>query len=271
MKFAIFVDGSNLVGTLKHLGIRVNDYGALFRYVFRQSVEAWGECLHKTGAIPCELVRTYWYAVGSMDDWDIDSLETQRRLRASFTNDKDARRAYQALAAKQKPGSPQDVIDNEAWQICFREFKEWYIHKKDLVAKFRQFYDGVRRESDFVQIDDGAHWKIEFPQKLVTEKGLDTALAVDMVALQKNYDVAILISGDADNIPSIKYAKRHGKQVGVVEFLSGYPPEKRGKNSSSRLKREADFITQIYEMDLVSKEIGIKQTNSGGASAPAAK
>jgi hypothetical protein len=45
-----------------------------------------------------------------------------------------------------------------------------------------------------------------------------------------------LLSGDADNIPSLDYVKGKGRHVGVIEFLGGSSPEKRGVESSSRLK-----------------------------------
>ena len=69
------------------------------------------------------------------------------------------------------------------------------------------------------------HWKVNFLHKWVEEKGLDTSLAVDMVALQDNYDVAVVMSGDADNIPSIRHMKGRGTHIAAVEFVNGSPPE----------------------------------------------
>ena len=42
LRFVTFVDGSNLDGVLKHLNLRVDDYGAFYRQVFEQSVLYWG-------------------------------------------------------------------------------------------------------------------------------------------------------------------------------------------------------------------------------------
>ena len=42
LRFVTFVDGSNLDGVLKHLNLRVDDYGAFYRHVFEQSVHYWG-------------------------------------------------------------------------------------------------------------------------------------------------------------------------------------------------------------------------------------
>jgi uncharacterized LabA/DUF88 family protein len=114
----------------------------------------------------------------------------------------------------------------------------------------RRFYHGVRADTDFVDIIEAGHWKVDFLYKYVSEKGLDTRLAVDIVTQADYFDVALVISGDADSIPSINHVKRRGKQVGVVEFIKGYPPEKRGKQFSNRLGAASDFVVQIYEMDL---------------------
>ena len=47
------------------------------------------------------------------------------------------------------------------------------------------------------------------------EKGVDVRLAVDMVthAYSNIYDIAILVSGDADFVPAIKAAQDFGKKV----------------------------------------------------------
>ncbi len=44
IRFAIFVDGSNLIGCLKDMNIRVDDYQAFYRHVFEEAVEVWMRC-----------------------------------------------------------------------------------------------------------------------------------------------------------------------------------------------------------------------------------
>ena len=61
------------------------------------------------------------------------------------------------------------------------------------------FYHGVQAATDFVEIRQEGHWKVDLLHHTLNEKGLDTSLAVDMVALQDTYDIALLISGDADD------------------------------------------------------------------------
>ena len=79
-----------------------------------------------------------------------------------------------------------------------------------------------------------------------------------MIALEGSYDVAVVVSGDADSIPSIDLMKRRGKHVGAVEFVRGYPPERKGEGFSSKIKLSADFVARVYEMELVSKKVARK-------------
>jgi uncharacterized LabA/DUF88 family protein len=122
----------------------------------------------------------------------------------------------------------------------------------------KRFHHAVQSSTDLIDILEVGHWKVDFFSHSVEEKGLDTRLAVDMIALEGGYDVAVVVSGDADSIPSIDLMKRRGKHVGAVEFVRGYPPEKKGKGFSSKIKLSADFVARIYEMELVSKKVAKK-------------
>lgn len=57
-------------------------------------------------------------------------------------------------------------------------------------------------------------------KKQIKSKGVDIALATDFLsnAFLNNYDVAVLIAGDADYIPMVNEVKRLGKLVYVVFF-----------------------------------------------------
>ena len=79
-----------------------------------------------------------------------------------------------------------------------------------------------------------------------------------MVALQDTYDIALLISGDADGIPGINYVKGRSKHVGVAEFRRGSPADFPTKGTSSRLKIAADFVVQVYEAELIRKNLAYR-------------
>jgi uncharacterized LabA/DUF88 family protein len=254
-RFAIFVDGSNLYGALKYLGLEIEDYESFFKYIFEESVKTWRSAINSPLIEVAQLRRTYWYAIGSIDEWDLSDPKAQAYLRERFDSDKDLKRKYMSLAGREMPGEAQDKVATEAWVICFKEFQEWYDKKKSILDGMKRFQFAIQSGTNLIEVIECGHWKVDFLHKTLTEKGLDTTLAVDMVALENNYDIALVLSGDADSIPSIKYMKNRNKQVIAIEFIKGYPPERRGKSFSSRIKLAADFVVQIYEMDLVTKGI----------------
>lgn len=247
IRFNIFVDGSNLIGSMKSLGLRIEDYEEFYTYILRQAVSLWGSSV--IGNSPqVRLNRVLWYAVGSIDQWDLDNEKVKAQLLQWFNSNKQLKNEFSRMAdGKQEPAT-----------LFLKEIKEWYIPKQDYVKRLYDFHFAINSKNNFINIIPCGRLKVNIIDRSITEKGIDTSLAVDMVALSDTYDVALVISGDADSIPSIEYVKRHGKHVAVIEFIKGYPPENRGRQSSSKLKAVADFVVPIYEEDLLRQKIGIK-------------
>lgn len=243
-KFIIFVDGSNLFGSLKKLDLRVSDYEKFFTHIIKCSINYWkGSVFGDEETI--RLIRVIWYEVGSIDDWDLNDAKVQVLLRNWFDTDLNLKNRYLALAGKSGKSKPDD-----AWQLCFNEVKTWYLSKQSSIKNSKNFHFSIKSNTDFIDIIPSGHLKVDILNQHVTEKGIDTSLAVDMISLMDAYDVALLISGDADSIPSVEKIKNKGKQVGVIEFIKGHPPEKGGRQSSSKLKAIADFVVPIYEVDI---------------------
>lgn len=259
-KFAIFVDGSNLFGALKSMNLEVDDYERLFGYVFKEAYAAWSSVTHQSDKPAAELRRVYWYVVGTIDEWDLSLPQSQTALRDAFSKDKEIRDLWLAHEGKSNPGLGGIKLEDKAWAACFGNFRTWYEKKRHILEGMRRFHQGVRISTDLMDIIEQGHWKVNFLHKLVEEKGLDTSLAVDMVALQDNYDVAVVVSGDADSIPSIRHLKNRNKHIAAVEFISGSPPETKGRTFSSRLKEHADFVIRIYETELVRLKLARRPT-----------
>ncbi|MCK6462403.1 MAG: NYN domain-containing protein [Candidatus Pacebacteria bacterium] len=262
-RFIIFVDGSNLTGSLKYLNLRVKEYGTFLNYILKQAIDSWSSSVMGGGYGQARLIRVLWYAVGSIDIWKLDEPESKNQLLDWFKSDKDLQRKYLALAGSNLSSTEASPIElaSEAWRLCFSEISTWYNQKKKYVDGLRDFHFGVSSGTDFIDIIACGHLKVDILNKNLYEKGIDTSLAVDMVTLADIYDVALIISGDADSIPSIQRIKHKGKQAGVIEFIKGYPPEKRGRQSSSKLKAAADFIVPIYESELQQKGIATKRNS----------
>lgn len=250
-RFVLFVDGSNIFGALKALNVEVQDYERLFGYIFEQARGVWRQVARAGDTAPAELRRVYWYVVGSIDEWDLSLPQSQMALRHAFSKDKEVRDYWLAVAGKANPGLRASSLDDKAWAMCAVDFGEWYQKKKTVLEGMRRFFQGVRMSTDLIDVLEDGHWKVNFLHKWVEEKGLDTSLAVDMVALQDNYDFALVLSGDADSIPSIRHVKSRNKHVAAVEFVNGSPPEAKGRTFSTRLREHADFVVRIYETELI--------------------
>lgn len=254
-RFVTFVDGSNLDGVLKNLALRVDDYGAFYRHVFEESVRHWGRTFADGSPWPApQHSRIYWYVVGKMDEWDLNDPKAESRLRSRFEMNVRLKEYYLERVG---PIAADRSREDDAWTLCFAETRDWYENKRKALERKKRFYFGVQSATDYVEIRQEGHWKVDLLNHTLNEKGLDTSLAVDMVALRDIYDVALLISGDADGIPGINYVKGQSKHVGVVEFRRGSSDES-SKGTSSRLKIAADFVVQIFEADLLRRKLAYR-------------
>jgi len=243
---------------MKHLDLQVKEYELFYRHVMKCAVETWKNSLIPPTAPMTQLRRVYWYEVGNIDEWDLESAQTQAFIQTQFNTSRLVKADFMAQAAKKITQKDQVAVTKQAWEDFYSECKTWYQDKKETLSGMKRFHYGVMSGSDFIDIRAVAHWKVDFVARSLSEKGLDTALAVDMVALRDNYDVAIVISGDADNLPGMQYVQEQNKMVGVVEFIRGNPPELRGKSTSNRLKLRSDFVVQIFESDLLRDKVAAR-------------
>jgi uncharacterized LabA/DUF88 family protein len=240
------------------MGIEVDDYQSFFAHLYKGAEQQWRASVGAGQSVATALQRIYWYQVGSIDSWNLDDAQAQAVLHERFEDNTQLKAGYMAIAGKTTAGQTQAAVALKAWSLCFEEIREWYEAKKRTLDGMKRFHYGVQSSTDLIDILEIGHWKVDFFSRSCDEKGLDTRLAVDMIALEDNYDVAVVVSGDADSIPSIDLMKRRGKHVGAVEFVRGYPPEQKGRGFSSKIKLAADFVSRIYEMDVVSKKFARK-------------
>ena len=173
-----------------------------------------------------------------MDEWDLNDPKAEARLRARFEMNPRLRDAYIEDASRRNPDLPLDRRIDEAWNLCFNETREWYEGKRRALERKKRFYHGVQAATDFVEIRQEGHWKVDLLHHTVNEKGLDTSLAVDMVALQETYDIALLISGTPTGSPA-SITSRAGRSMSAwpsfaVARRPTFPPRERRRGSRSR-------------------------------------
>lgn len=98
-----------------------------------------------------------------------------------------------------------------------------------------KFYDGIRYEGIDVTTRplkirplecECPKCKHKWNEKSEVEKGVDVALVTKMLSFgfKDTYDVAILVSGDADYIDAVEQIRNLGKRVEIVAFQGAIAP-----------------------------------------------
>ena len=193
----------------------------------------WTEFLNGCLSEGDELVRAYWYQAEKLNHPQI----TFERAKT--------------IAVKQNQGASHSFIEAEAKklmsqaQLWLREHNEKYdrqLHRYDEMSiQFPQI-EMVRK--GLIKVDP-------FKEIYRGEKGLDVALAVNMIKLHSKCEKIILISGDLDYAEAIQYIKDSLKTVHIVRIFKGEPP--RNKSVSRMLMAIAEKTISIYETDIRKK------------------
>ena len=155
--------------------------------------------------------------------------------------------------------TPQTVIDLA---------RSWYRKERNYFERLKEeVFENIQRQTDFLEfryvgqyqvhplrpyrIEQNANGEITYLGVQVGEKGVDMGIAVDMIAKMSNYDVAILVSGDADFLPVVGYLKDNLKYVYQFSVAKGVPPEiqylspyLRGKVDCFAFYDEAELLHQ---------------------------
>ena len=245
----IFVDGSNLTGALTRFHTTVENHPAFFKFIFKTAIEAWSSSFLSPLSENVALSRVSWYVVGSMDHLDAHLFNGIKKV---FQEDETLKRLY-----AEETGSV--LGSEESWEAFMKDVRLWYDRKTKSLADQKNFYRKMQLHCDFIDLKEVGHWKLDFAHRSTNEKGIDTKFSVDMVTQRDNFDLAILISGDADGIPAIEYLKSQGKAVTVVDFVQDHQEYGKGNYFSQKLKASSDFMTSIKIEDLISANIAIRR------------
>ena len=77
--------------------------------------------------------------------------------------------------------------------------------------------------------------------QFIKEKGnMDVEMTIDMLHHIKDYDMAVLFTGDADFLAAVNYLKRNGKKVYIISSKN---------NVSEELRTGGDGYTDIRDLD----------------------
>jgi uncharacterized LabA/DUF88 family protein len=114
-------------------------------------------------------------------------------------------------------------------------------HRPDGSREQQDFLD-VLRKTPYLEMRLGS---TKTSQGVSVEKGIDVMLATDLVCLawEDFYDVAILVSGDADFAYAVQAVKNLGKYVEVAYFESGVSRDIIGVTDNSHLLDRSFFVS----------------------------
>lgn len=86
-RFLVFVDGSNLVGVLRRMNLRVDNYEVFYRHILDAAAKIWRSTFEPHATPMPQLHRVNRYEVGSIDDWNLSDPKAQATLRDLFERD----------------------------------------------------------------------------------------------------------------------------------------------------------------------------------------
>jgi len=114
------------------------------------------------------------------------------------------------------------------WKIDYKKLIKYFEKKTNLIEAY--FYSGKitsnNKQSKFFELMEKFGYKVKTKEvkwikdskgKILKGKGnLDIELALDLTHTTKNYDIAIIFSGDSDFAPAIDFIKNLRKTVIVI-------------------------------------------------------
>lgn len=223
LRTVIYVDGQNLRYALEPFGLQEKDvhWGRLFEY------------LTPTGH---RLIRANWYQAERIGHW-----EWNAKFHSRWASN---------------AGIPADEFQSRATAYYESERRRLDQLHHAVYGRIEENFDAIEfRYAGVLKVEPTRVWKDNDGNlrigKRIGEKGVDVALAVDMVRQAQDYDHAILVSGDFDYVPAIQAVKDMLRRVTVVSLMKGTPPQRQGQ--ARRLRGLCDAEVHIYEEDLKTR------------------
>lgn len=252
-KACIFVDGENFRYSLadlfpsdryhftKERYLPDTDWHAFFRFIAAQC--------------DCELVRAYWYVTDSID---FRPFKIPHRWSDKAKQFKRSERYTQRIDAAADPPARREVLQTIEEELMAR--------RREMEARWkgqRQVLFAIEKNNDRLEVRRFGSIAFDLIDNCFeTEKGVDTQLATDLIMMSDIYDVAILVSGDADYLPPIAAIKSRGKIVYSVCFLNT-----KGDKLPGGARRLEAVVDSSYEVPFAEmrERMGVKER---GASKP---
>jgi uncharacterized LabA/DUF88 family protein len=225
LRTVIFVDGQNFKKNLQSFEFklptampddrpyRLDEKHFIWRLFFQDVIKKFNQF---TG-FEHRLIRVYWYNADSITPFP--------------------KKPYDRLFNKL---NKKELLQQYTKQQIFDALHEWHQKERENfnVAK-EQVYETIQRDTDFLEFKfvgqfvlrpfevrtvNVLNGKLVLQGTRAGEKGVDIGIAVDMISKMNDYDTAILVSGDSDFTPAVRYLKDHLKYVYQFSVAKGVPP-----------------------------------------------
>ncbi|MEO5358926.1 MAG: NYN domain-containing protein [Nitrospirota bacterium] len=160
-----------------------------------------------------KIVRTYWYVIEEIDfyPYKFPDIRTEpEKLRIVLSKEKTLKDRLDKLSGEDSTSEMKKIVEDlkNKQQGMIKRLRGWSTLQNGISAKhkFVEF-----RRSGAIQYN-------LFNGELGKEKTVDVKLATDMIVLKDIYDTAVIVSGDQDYVPAVRYIKDCGKHVVNVSF-----------------------------------------------------
>lgn len=216
-KTLVFVDGQNLFYSLKNINLTESQIN--WDSLFSALIEA-----------NDELIRVYWYQPQKLSTPHL-TIEKARRF---------IEKDNQGKSSGELDAIAKDALKQaHSWSEDQAQKYQKQLHRYDEMSIKYPMIEMVRK--GIVRID-------AFKQEYLGEKGVDVALAVNMIKYHEKCDKLILVSGDLDYAEAVQFVKDNLKKVHIVRFFRGSPPI--NKSVSRTLMALADKVIDVYEKEI---------------------
>lgn len=247
----VFIDGENLRYSLQ--GFAHEDFSEhehLFgsrEYPFLEESDVnWTSFLKHIVPEGYRMVRAYWYKAGKLSDW----------FRPSEEKEYIARR----WVAKYLKCTEEELTEETIWKEIDRA-ERWYKNK-------RNWYDSVLRSHMRIMLNmDDIEFRYQgfltvdpLGERIIREKGVDLALAVDMVTMIDGYELAILVTGDVDYTPAVEYVKNRLRKVLQVAVGPRIPPF---IGKAAKLRQIVDEVLPVFGDEIIPRMLRRADDTSG--------
>ena len=263
MRVCVFVDGENLrlaINDLYSAQFDKNEYlpkNANWSVLYDDiTFKAFNQVDPRQKGIR---LRTYWYVVQGVNSYPRFLKLTER----SEEEIKEWENRNRTILKNFYGGDFFNRPDRERIDQLRRLQDDLYREDRKIRSRFHGFttvQNGISRRHQAVEFRRSGDISYNLlDHKFGKEKTVDVNLAVDMVTLVDNYDLAIIVSGDQDFVPAAQAVKNMGKQVVNVAFRARNGTLLPG--GARQLNQTADWSVEL-DWDAFRKVLGISsETN----------